>query len=407
MRRFLVLGPVVALLVSPAVGCLRAAAWRGDPTTAPGDRAAHAEGEQAVDLDVPPPSSLRPCCAFGDEHHVEIGSVPVPGVELENVVSVPDLGQHQYDNGASPWGSDDERPVYASEQNGLLYTCRGGFIDTAHVRDYADWTVFVAAQVGPRLASGGELALPDEGGRRLVRVGAVPGDAVARIGGRRLLTALAQWTAFQLSVWHEIATWYGWSSSSVFPETASAFSPEDLYSNLLGVTIAGQILRAEHAGSEADYNESVDVWLRSTLEWLGVVSPETTRAILDALDGRWWDSTRRLPEKELVVRRNVDLAMPLAPWRLPARVGPEPLRLELARRCSSGARVERLALPGTLGGLRIADVVTLVVRPEDAVAERLPVARPGGEITQADFPAIAEAIRAEIVAEFGPGATTP
>ena len=64
-------------------------------------------------------------------------------------------------------------------------------------------------------------------------------EIVAAHGRRAVAVPLAQWIAFQLSTWHEIATWFGWSALSIFPEEASAFSPEDLYSNLLGIRIAG------------------------------------------------------------------------------------------------------------------------------------------------------------------------
>jgi Protein of unknown function (DUF4056) len=39
--------------------------------------------------------------------------------------------------------------------------------------------------------------------------------------------------------WHEIAIWYGWANVPMFSERPSAFSPEDMYSNLLGIRIVG------------------------------------------------------------------------------------------------------------------------------------------------------------------------
>ena len=41
-----------------------------------------------------------------------------------------DLSKHGYNNG---W----------SEGNGIVYTCRGGHIDIAHLRKTADWTAFL------------------------------------------------------------------------------------------------------------------------------------------------------------------------------------------------------------------------------------------------------------------------
>ena len=72
---------------------------------------------------------------------------------------------------------------------------------------------------------------------------------------REIATPLRQWLAWQLSVWHEIATWYGWSHVSAFPEIASAFSPEDFYSNLLGIWLMGALVHERAAISEDSYND--------------------------------------------------------------------------------------------------------------------------------------------------------
>jgi len=58
----------------------------------------------------------------------------------------------------------------------------------------------------------------------------------------QVTTSLAEWLSVQASIWHEITTWYGWSSTR-FSKRPSGFSPEDLYSNLVGVKITGAIVR--------------------------------------------------------------------------------------------------------------------------------------------------------------------
>ena len=72
---------------------------------------------------------------------------------------------------------------------------------------------------------------------------------------------MAQWIGFQLSIWHEIATWFGWSWTKTFPETASSFSPEDLYSNVLGVKLFAALVPRSSARTEYLYNDTVDNWL--------------------------------------------------------------------------------------------------------------------------------------------------
>jgi len=52
------------------------------------------------------------------------------------------------------------------ERNGLVFTCRGGFIDTAHVRDDADWTIYFGSRFFEKLASGTAIDPTDEAGKR-------------------------------------------------------------------------------------------------------------------------------------------------------------------------------------------------------------------------------------------------
>src|SRR4029453_17364666 len=98
-------------------------------------------------------------------------TVPLPAFTLENIRGLDDVGSHEYRAGLlqitpGPVQDDGVRP--SREHNGIAYTCRGGFIDTAHVRDFADLAWFLAAQVDRRLESGGSIDLADLGGRRRV-----------------------------------------------------------------------------------------------------------------------------------------------------------------------------------------------------------------------------------------------
>ena len=88
------------------------------------------------------PQNLRPCCAFGYALGVEVAEVPVPVFEVQNVIAPDDLGRHTYDGGMISMRNSAQRAFLSSENNGLVFTCRGGFLDLAHVRDYADWTAF-------------------------------------------------------------------------------------------------------------------------------------------------------------------------------------------------------------------------------------------------------------------------
>jgi hypothetical protein len=75
---------------------------------------------------------------FGAGLQVGVGGVRVPAVNLSNMTGMDELGPHRYDNGLSSIDTSDGRGWVDSERNGLVYTCRGGSVDTAHVRDNAD-----------------------------------------------------------------------------------------------------------------------------------------------------------------------------------------------------------------------------------------------------------------------------
>jgi len=356
--------------------------------------------------DIPVRKNLRPCCAFGSDIRASLaGLVPIPGYKIPNILGADDLGSHTYDSGVLTRSSGaGVTPGSDRETNGLVYTCRGGFIDTAHVRDYADWGIFFAAQIGRRLVDGGEIPLPDEGAKRRVVVKPLPPELIERYGIKDTVAALAQYITFQTSIWHEIATWYGWESVPGFSERASAFSPEDLYSNMLGSKLMLAIVQRREARSEPQFNRSVDVWFERALELLGAVPSDLGIEVTQALDGLWWDSKRRVPDPGLVQRRNFDIGNPIRPWLAPESALPDDVRKQLAAACK-GERAPVVFNNRTQAKrLVFADYVTLEIEVDPLIAKQEPFATIGAKVTQADFPGIVDIVRDQAIAEFGPHA---
>ena len=239
----------------------------------------------------------------------------MPFFSIGNIIDVDELGPHTYDAGAFSVEGSSQTNAFTIENNGLIYTCRGGFIDTAHVRDYADWTLFWAATIARASVTGATVDLPAEGGARRVIIRPLPAELIDRYGLRRTVISMAQWLAFQLSIWHEIATAYGWATIDLYPEYVSAFSPEDLYSNLLGIKIAGGLLmQSDSAATDSLYDQNMDRWLQATLRYLQPVSAAAGKAAMYLVDGVWWDSKARLPDPRLVLRRNFDVGPEITPW---------------------------------------------------------------------------------------------
>ncbi len=245
-------------------------------------------------LKAPGSKVIRTCCQFG----YDVPYFIWPFGSAEKLTSFDQLGPHVYlgDN---------------SENNGILYTHRGGFIDMGHLRDYADWTYYLHHQIRKAIDAQRDtlvLYLGTEGGEKYLFVFLdsfpVTDENTIRLAG---------YMAFQLGIWHEIATWYGVSFIPFIPEQYSSFSPEDLYSNGLGVELGTKALH-----TPGDYTKNMTQLIHTTLLDLYPVSTiDDTKRAMDKVEGLWWNKDVYLPSGALLIRRYYDIHPPLYPWRLP------------------------------------------------------------------------------------------
>jgi len=289
--------------------------------------------------------------------------VNVPIYKVSNVKDLDSFGPHVYGAGLRGRGSDQE--VKGRENNGLIYTCRGGFIDVAHVRDYADWTVFLAIWLYRNLGKEAGMTLPPEIGSREIRVRAVDLSHLGAQDKMIVMVSVAQYLAYQLSVWHEIAQWHGYGALSAFPQRGSAYAPEDLYSNLLGTKVAAAIIYSGGAQTDRQFARSFDTWLRSTLLALEPVAREQGRAYMSLLDGQWWDSSVRLPNKLATLHRSYELGPVLEPPVVPDElIGATKHRKQLA--CRDGGEPLELSVVERILGFTIPDIASLrIILPDE------------------------------------------
>ncbi|MGE0713455.1 MAG: DUF4056 domain-containing protein [Planctomycetota bacterium] len=318
---------------------------------------------------------FRVCCVFG--YGLSAGPLPL---SIGATLGPEGLSDHAYGGGLS-------------EPTGLLYTRRGGFLDLGHVRDYADWTAWLAVRLAQLPPEGGAVELPRHGARAALRLRA--GEAHADED----LIRIAERAAFELSVWHEVATWHGWSEVPIYPERVSAFDPEDLYSNLLGALVGGRALRRVLARGEeplASFEREVARELAAAARRLQATSADGARRALDAVEGPngWWSRERGVTEMEQVTRRNLD-------WDAAGRVHPWPLPTE-------GAGPLPLAVPATLtDGRPLAQAYALELEPDPAVAAALRRSGACEILSAGDLPQALAAIRREVRALFGPLGDSP
>ncbi|WP_140920548.1 DUF4056 domain-containing protein [Limnobaculum xujianqingii] len=322
-----------------------------------------------------PPDGLRPCCAFGYNLGVSVIGIPLPVYQIGNIVEANKLGTHHYSDSLLDTAANLLN--ISDEQVGHVYTVRGGFLDIAHIRDTADNTFYLFSQIYPRLGQAWQLELGDElAKRQFVFTAFTPPSTPEE---RYTLSAyLAAQLAFQMAAWHEIAQWYGLLDVPGFSEEVSGFSPEDLYSNLLGSRLALTSILQGHAGSLEQYQQSMTQLLPKALEQLGAEPSEGTKRQFMLLDGKWWDSQRRVPEKYLVLYRNYDTSSN----RIPSH---DSLLTD---------RLLRLSLPDVWQGVVLNQIGEFRLLPGDNM-ERLPV--PDNYWTVKDFSALAE--QAQIIDE--------
>lgn len=199
------------------------------------------------------------------------------------------------------------------EGNGIIYTAAGGFIDMGHLRDHADWTAFIYNLIISNADSDEPISLElrNEGGAKTLTLPrTIYEDDVD-------FYELAGRIAYDISLWHEIATWFGASYVPFIAERYSSFSPEDIYSNLLGVKLGIEALK-----SDLDYDVAMTQLIATTLDEMGGVEKhsETVMAMCE-VDAIWWSSERRIPSRKVLIEHNIDPGTEhgLTPWLVPSR----------------------------------------------------------------------------------------
>lgn len=262
---------------------------------------------------ITPPQGLRPCCAFGYNLKVKLWQIPIPFYRIENIVEANKLGEHHYND--SFWGTLTALSGLSKEKLGILYTEKGGFIDIAHVKDTADYTLYLFTEIFAHLGENYQIQLDDELATRKIQLFATK-PSTSYLERYTLSAYLAAELAFELAAWHEIAQSYGYESVPGFSEGISAFSPEDLYSNLLGARLALTLILQGQASSVSQFSTAMAKILPLALKELGAYTKKETQQMFDQVDNLWWNSKMHVPEKFLLLKRDYETSstrMPVMP----------------------------------------------------------------------------------------------
>ena len=198
-----------------------------------------------------------------------------------NYADLKDIGVHNYG-------------AFFREKNPLIYTAKAGYIDIGHLRESADRARYLFEICDENIVEGNTtfsykviesavysvtLEYPDNWG--------VLSDDLKRTISREISIDLGQHFAQQSTIWHEIVTWYGYSSVGLLSEQPSSFSWEDTYSDLLGTKLAAMALREY----EKPYDQAMTEIISRELAKLEPLSTEIAKKATSRIKGKWYSGT--------------------------------------------------------------------------------------------------------------------
>lgn len=188
------------------------------------------------------------------------------------------LGIHGFDTGLN-------------EIIGMVYTCKGGFVDLGHLREAADRTAYLADTAYQNLIlKKTEFSFfVIEPSRYWIRLSYPSNwDTCSQqqqvTVAREVSIILGRYLAHSSMIWHEIMTGYGFATAGIFPDTISSFSCEDTYSDLLGIRLGAEALR----NRQLDYDAAVTQLLKPTLEELDVQPARVAAKAAKLVEGQWY-----------------------------------------------------------------------------------------------------------------------
>ncbi len=321
-----------------------------------------------------------------------LGALPFPGLfTLYTSSDVSEVGLHHY---TSWW----ERPFQEGEgARGIMYTCQAGFLDLAHLHEGVDWTRYMRDHARTLLlAGGGSVSLVNDDTHIELSVSLPPWWAGLSDSERETLTdeaalCMGERAAYQIAVWHEIVTWFGWRTFFFIPEDVSSFTWEDLNSDLLGVIIGGQVVR----DGDQNYDRRASAAVRSMLMELGPVSTRWVDRAAYAVEGQWW-------RDGVAVRRDLDTGLETGfkvPWLVPG--------LE----CCPDCEPVTLTVPSlkNVNGHDLSSVYELRLTAPTWLLERMYAHRepPRPIVADRDYAGLIDLIRTQMQARWGPDVDRP
>ena len=218
---------------------------------------------------------------------------PPPGPRFSNPNN---LGRHSYH--FNPF-----------ETNGIVYTCKAGHLDITHIRWCADNTRYLVKRTRKALMKkkkGFSFNLTWELSTHKVKFSyPVSWDYLSQEEKEKIANEIAfevgPYLTFNATLWHEILTWFGVHFAGFEPEFNSAFSWEDLYSNLLGTELGIEAIE----DTDHTYDTAMTLALDRKLRELDVQPRSTAIDAVEQMRGKWFTGYFIVN----TIRKNVDIGV--------------------------------------------------------------------------------------------------
>ena len=298
------------------------------------------------------------------------GGVPFPDPER--------LGNHSYGPGIG-------------EASGIVYTKRGGSIDIDHLRGAADIARHAYDLSRSALLKGKNkfsVSPPFEYFSNKVEFKYPENwDSLSAEEKTSIATEVSlqvgQTVGYNSTLYHEMLTWFG-TRFLLIPEFYSAFSWDDVYSNLVGTTLAMKAVQ----DPKQNYNQAMTRLLTEEMKTLGAVPRAEAIRITDSVKGKWFKVGLALPT---ISRKNVDAGFDdgyVSPALIPGASDAEPI--DYAVPALDSLEKYGIEMVYTMGSAHAAD------RKMRKIAGTKGPLEPGRH-----FAAIMEHVRKEAVEKYG------
>jgi hypothetical protein len=204
------------------------------------------------------------------------------------------LGKHSYG-------------VTLFEVGGIIYTCKAGHLDLGHIRGNADNTKYLVKKVRNALTKNNKgfgFTITGELSRHNIKF-TYPANWESNPDKEKIINEIAYATgpylSHQATVWHEILTWFGVHFMGFEQEFNSAFSWEDMYSNVLGTQLAVTAMKTPGKS----FDQAMTDELNKKLKELNVQPKEVAIKASDKMRNIWYTGNL-VPDMKI---RNLDIGL--------------------------------------------------------------------------------------------------